>query len=253
MALIDEYESTLIEEYKGKGALPKKDLLEKKIKEGLWTVEKEKKMTSLENNIRLMSQKKRKASIVSQIEDIEELIKDYEKEYIKLYQEKNSLINLSAESLASSATTEFIISLSFYNDEACKEKTFSLEDVIDFSTDELSEILVIYKDCSDLFKTDNIKKISVNSNVKIFVKAATNAESFFGRSGSKLTRNQVYLFDYCKYFSSLLDRIQDIDEEERQDPDEIERIFILEMNKDQIKPGESRAKLMEAFGKGQES
>lgn len=239
----------MIESYKKKGALSHKELLEKKIKEGLWSQEKEKKIAFIENNIRIMSEKKRKASISSQIEDIEELIEGYKKEYIEMYKEKSSLLNLSAESLSLSPVIEYTIHLSFFEDTMFLKNAFSIDDVIDFSTEELHQMILEHRKFVDIFSNKSLRKISVDKNIRSFVKASNNAESFFGKRGCSLTANQIKLFDFSKYFINLIDRIEDITEEEKNDPDEIERIFILESNKDQIKPAETRGKLLEVFAK----
>lgn len=239
----------MIKSYKAKGALSDKDLLDKRVKEGLWSEDKEKKLKFLENNIRIMSDKKRKASISSQIEDIEELISGYEKEYISIYNERSSLLNLSAESLTLSAVIEYTIHLSFFSDQLLTQHAFSIEDVVDFSTKELHETILEHRRFAALFCNNNIRRISVNRNVRSFIKASSNVESFFGKRGCDLTANQVKLFDFAKYFTSLIEKIEDITEEEKTDPDEIERIFILESNKDNIKPAETRGKLLDVFSK----
>jgi hypothetical protein len=223
------------------------------VEEGLWSPDQESKLSFLERNISLMVNKKRSASVLSQIEDIEELIKGYEKDYSALYQKKHSLLNLSAESLASSATTEFMIHMSFFDDENLIKNSFSLDDVVEFSSEEISDVLSLYKDIIDLFVPINIKKVSVNDKFRKFMKMSSGAESFFGKSGYKLTLHQINLFDYCLYYTKLLERIEEISPEERQDPDEIERIFILEINKDKMKQGIDRTKVSEAFAKAKES
>lgn len=243
----------MVEDYEKKGALKSVDLIQKKIEEGLWSADKEGKLASLEKNISLMSQKKNKASIQSQIEDIEELIRGYEKDYLNILHEKNHLLNLSAESLASSAQTEFLVHLSFYNDENLKDCTFPMESVIEFDSHELGEIFSVYKDCSSFFTIENIRKVSASERVKSFVKASAGAETFFGKNGCDLSLYQIKLFDYSKYFIGLLEKIEEISAEERSDPDEIERIFILEMNKEKEKQGVGRDQLMKAFSKTKES
>lgn len=216
--------------YKNQGALSKKDLLNKKIEEGLWTEEENKKLKSLEDNIQLMFSKRSEAIIETQIDDIDLLIKDYEKKYYDLLNKKESLLKFSAESLSSSPTSEFILYSTFYQDENLQKKYFELDDVINFDDNELIETINCYKNIISLFGLNNIRKLSVNRRVSDSVKNSINAESFFGIKGLLLTQNQVTLFDNCKYFSSILEKIVDITEEERQDPNEIEKIFIAQMN-----------------------
>jgi hypothetical protein len=140
------------------------------------------------------------------------------------------LLKLSAESLSNSPTSEFILYSTFYEDENLQKKCFDLDDVINFDDDQLIETIDCYKNTVALFGLNNIRKLSVNRRISDSVKNSVNAESFFGRHGYLLTQNQVTLFENCKYFSSLFEKITDITDEERQDPNEVEKIFIAQMN-----------------------
>ncbi len=238
-ALIDDYTFKSIKKYKDKGALSKEDLIKKKIEENLWSEDKDKEIKSLEDNIQLMFTRRSKALLESQIEDIDSVIKDYEKKYYSLINKRESLLRLSAETLANSPITEFIIYLSFYEDPQLQKKLFELEEIIDFDDDELYETIKCYRNSIEKFSLKNIKKLSVNRKIADFIKNSSNAESFFGRSGYLTTQNQITLFENCKYFLSLLEHIKDITDEERQDPDEIEKIFIAQMNAKKEKPAAS--------------
>lgn len=229
-ALIDDYTFKCIESYKAKGALSKKDLLDKKIKENLWSEEQDKTLISLSNNIQLMLSKRSKAMFDEQLDEIDNIITDYRKSYNSLLSKKENLLNLSAETLSNGPITEYILHLSFYKDEKLENKVFEIEDVIDFSDQELYEVVDCYKDCLDLFSTSNIRKLSALKNVRDYIKNSSNPESYFNKNGYLLTQNQLTLFDYSKYFISLLEKTENITDEERNDADEIERIFITEMN-----------------------
>lgn len=245
-ALIDDYTFKSIEKYKQKGALSKEDLIKKKIEENLWSEDKDKEIKSLENNIQIMFTRRSKALLETQIEDIDSIIKEYEKKYHSLLSQRESLLRLSAETLANSPITEFIIHLSFYQDEQLQRKCFDLEEVIDFDDEELYETISCYRNSIDRFNLKNIKKVSLNRKISDFIKNSSNAESFFGRSGYLITQNQITLFENCKYFLSLLEHIKDITDEERQDPEEIEKLFIAQTNNKKEKEPASRETLQKA-------
>jgi hypothetical protein len=229
-ALIDDYTFKCVESYKAKGALSKKDLLDKKIKENLWSEEQDKTLLSLSNNIQLMLSKRSKAMFDEQLDEIDNIIKDYRVSYNSLLSKKENLLILSAETLSNGPITEYILYLSFYKEEKLENKLFDIEDVIDFSDKELFEAVDSYRNCIDSFSTSNIRKLSALKNVRDYIKHSSNAESYFNKSGYLLTQNQLTLFEYSKYFISLLEKIEDITDEESNNADEIERIFITEMN-----------------------
>lgn len=241
----------MLGEYKEKGALLEADLIEKKIKEGLWEENKEKKLNKLETDIRIMSESKKKAAIPSQLLDIEEVIEGFEKQRRDLLLDRSTLTSLSAETLTRSALTEFIVHLSFYKDFSCSENLFSLEDVIDFSREELWEVVSEQTRVSYNFGAKSLRKISVSSVIRDFIKSSNGPESFFGKSGYLLTLNQVHLFEYGKYFTSLIEQL-DLSYEDKQDPDEIERQYLLKINnKKEENPDKTRGKLINSFAKAE--
>jgi hypothetical protein len=229
-ALIDDYTFKSIESYKAKGALSKKDLLDKKIKENLWSEEQERTLDSLSNNIELMLSKRSKSMFDEQLDEIDNIIKDYRISYNSLLSKKEALLNLSAEALSNGPITEYILHLSFHEDEKLEKKVFDIEDVIDFNDEELYEVIDCYRTCLDSFSTSNIRKLSALKNVRDYIKNSSNAESYFNKNGYLLSQNQLTLFDYSKYFISLIEKISNMTYEESNDADEIERIFITEMN-----------------------
>lgn len=249
---LEQYENQMIEFYKGKGAFGEKELIETKIKSGDWSIDQQNKMDFLSKNIGLMVSKKRKASVLSQLEAIEEIIKDYEKEYRILERIKNSLLNLSAESLALSAKAEYVIALHFFSDSDLKNNSFTLDEVINFYTEELIEVLSVYRNINKEISLDNIRRISIKPYVREAIKSSSGIESFFGKKGYELTLAQIRLFDYSNYFTKLLEKIEDITPEEQEDPDEIERIFILTINKDNEKPSMDRSGMIHKLSKIEE-
>lgn len=177
-----------------------------------------------------MLSRRSKALLPEQLDEIDDIIKDYQKSYNSLAQKKENLLNLSAETLSNGPITEYILYLSFYEDEKLERKLFEIDEIIDFDDNEIFETINVYRKCLNLFGTSNMRRLSVSKNIQDYIKNSSNAESYFNRSGYLLTQNQLSLFDYCKYFISLVEKIPNITEEERNDPDEIEKIFITEMN-----------------------
>lgn len=197
-----------------------------------------------------MLSRRSKALLPEQLDEIDDIIKDYQKSYNSLAQKKENLLNLSAETLSNGPITEYILYLSFYKDEKLENKLFEIEEIIDFDDNELFETINSYRRCLNLFGTSNIRRLSVSKNVQDYVKNSSNAESYFNRSGFLLTQNQLSLFDYCKYFISLIEKIPNITEEQRNDPDEIEKIFIIEMNS---KNNDSKKTDLSSFKKAADS
>lgn len=250
ISCIDEYYKEMILSYSEKGALKEKELLDLKIKNGEWTIDKEEKIDFFLKNIALMTEKRNKAAIPSQMESIDEIINTYKNDCSKLESEKSNLLRLSAESLALSAKIEYIIYSSFFNDKDCIENSFSLDEVIDFSIDELIELLNIHKYVNEHISIKNIKKISIKNSLRDSIKHSLGIESFFGKKGYELSVPQIYLFDYAKYFQKILENIDHSYIDDIEDPNNIEDAYIFYINKDKVKSGAERSDLINKFNEG---
>lgn len=228
------------------GAKTQDQILKEKVKEGKWIEGESKKIENLEDNIKMMQDKKSKASIFSQIEEIDSIITDYSTELNALLNKKHSFFTLSAEHLANIAATDYVLTLSLFKDKQLSNPLFSLEEVEHMSESETEKYIKLYHDCIVQLNHKKIREISVNRRFFHFFKNSSSAESFFGKCGKDLTQNQIALFDYSKYFHKLLEEIEDITDDEIEDPDKIEQAFILSRNA----PQENQdASLRNAFAK----
>lgn len=250
ISCVDDYYQEMVSLYKDKGALAEKELLDLKIKTGEWSADKEEKINFILKNISLMSEKRKKAAIPSQMESIDEVIDTYKKDCSKLESEKSNLLRLSAESLALSAKIEYIIHLSFFDDANCSKNSFSLDNAINFSIDELVELLEIHKKINERISLQNIKKVSIRNYIRDSIKHSLGIESFFGKKGYELTVPQIYLFDYAKYFQKILENIDHSYIEDNEDPNSIEDAYIFYINKDKVKEGAERSDLVNKFNEG---
>lgn len=225
-----DYYDQALNHYKNLDAKTESEILEIKKKSGEWSEEEEKKIERIRFNIQNMRDKRGKASIESQLDEIDKIILEYQNELFPLLSKKNRFFINSAERFADTAVTDFILSIALFQDKELKKPLFSLSDIEYFTEEETYKYVSIYKDLIGSLNYDKMKKVSVCPRYFSFFKNSANAESFFGKCGKDLTQNQVVLFDVAKYFQKLLEHISDITEEERGDPDAIERLFILSQN-----------------------
>jgi len=230
LAKIGRYYENNISSYAIKGAKKQDQILKEKIKTKEWSEDYESQIKSLERNILLMHEKKSKASIESQIDEIDEIIKDYHKDLSPLLEQKFSFFLNSAEHLADLATTDFVLSISLFLDQELKTLKFQLEDIEYFSNEETKIYVKLYQNNNVNLSRDIIRKVAIDPKFIYFFEGSVSPESFFGKCGKDLTQNQILLFDTAKRFSKLISEIDDLSEEERSDPDLIEKAYILFKN-----------------------
>lgn len=232
LAEIGEYYGQILDHYISIGAKKQEDILEQKRQENLWSDEMESKIKSLENNILLMSNKRGRAYIESQLDEIDQIIADYQSELNELLNKKNSFFVNSAETYADSAITDFIIQKSFFVDKELVRPKFSLSDVEYLDKEEIAKYVKFYSISAGKIDLKMIKYVAINPKFYMFFEKSSSSESFFGRPGFKVTRNQILLFDYSKYFADIIGKTPDLSADERKDPDKIEKAFIVSQNQD---------------------
>lgn len=252
LANAGEHYELAIDRYLKLGAKTEYQILQEKKETKLWTDEDENQIKSLELNISLMQEKKGKASIESQLEEIDIIIKEYVDKLNPLLNKRYSLLLTSAEHLAEMASTDFVLSLSLFRDRELTVPYFSLEDIEHFTESETQKYVRLYRETVASLDHNMLRKTSINPRFFDFFKNASSAESYFGKSGKDLTRNQIILFDCAKYFHMLIGEVPDLTDEERLDPEKIERAVILTRNqKDEPKDNDLRNAYSKAktFGK----
>ena len=230
LAYSGEHYEQMLDHYIKLGAKTQEDIIGEKRKNESWTVDEDNQIKSLENNIFLMREKRCKASIESQLEEIDLIINEYLDKLNVLLNKKHAFFLTSAEYLADMASTDFVLSMSLFRDKELSQPAFSLEEVEHFTDKDTQKYVKLYHDTISCLDFKTIRKVSINPRFFDFFKNAVSAETFFGKNGKDLTRNQILLFDCAKYFHPLVAEVPDLTEEERCDPEKIEKAVILSRN-----------------------
>lgn len=230
IASVGEFYTRTLEHFKDRGAKTREDIIIEKIQASEWSQAEDKQIEAIERNISLMRDKKAKASIESQLDEIDGIISDYYKDLNPLINKKESFFVNSAETFTESAVTDYILSRSLFKNENCSIPYLELEEIEHLDQSELFKYINLYKELIGRIDYVTIRKIAVYPKFFTFFRNSNSAESFFGKAGKDLTQNQVILFECVKYFEKLIENTPNLTDEERSDPDELERAFILGKN-----------------------
>ena len=191
---------------KEKGLLSEKEKVDILIEQELWTKEQEQELEILSINIANQYQTKTKLLIKSQIETVNNRIKNLEKELSEKIEEKNKIVGLTLESYADKMSSEQIIRLSFYKDKELSKLLFSDEEFSELEPKELNVYLSHYAEFNKCYIVKNLKRIAVSSfflNPLFLCK--NNPSVFFGKPVVELTNYQVDLFSYGLSYKSVLE------------------------------------------------
>lgn len=228
----DEFEDKSFNTAVKLGRKSEKELLEKAIKEGLWSDKDEKRITSYRKDISTMSKRRLESIWEDQISQNQEAIEEYTKDLNSLLLRKSELLKNSAEVYSQQEYMINYIIESVYRDEGLKDQLWSGEEekaYLNFNS--ISSYYHIYNAVFEKFSNENIKRIAISNYFQDPLSVTSDPYFFFRKEACMLSDLQIKLIRYGNYFKDILAESYDAPEEDRNDPDLLEEWFILKRNR----------------------
>ncbi len=242
---LDNFDSEEIdekgEEYKNhaiKQGLPStKEKLEQLKQDESWTDEEERKINDLEKMISNLQITKSKTLLKAQIDQVQQQIKDTEKELQALKLEKASLIGYTSDVYASKKINEFYVLTTSYKDKELKEPLFNKQEFEELQERDISLLIKYYNDSSERAGEENIKRIALSGFfLNSFYICEDNPQIYYGKPVVELTYNQGELFSYGKYFKHILSEMKNKPHPDvMDDPDKLIELYNVGQNADKMK------------------
>lgn len=201
------------------------DLKEKQlIAQGLWSEEKDKEISRLENSILNLKKRKRR-SLPSQIKEIN---KDIDKAYAKIILLKNRkkrLIGSTAETIAQTRADDFYIASSFFKDDTFKERVVDINsfDAVDNDLIEMMKIEFFSSQSSIL--GDGVKKLSVLKEFMNLMYLAEKPYEILGKPLADYTFFQIDLISFARHYKHIISNDPTPPEKILEDPDALDDWF----------------------------
>lgn len=212
---LDNYELA-----KSKKSLTEKDRLDLLIKQGDWSLEKEKGIENIKRTLDAIIQNKKRAVVPSQLRALKEQEDRERKELEKILQDRAELIGSTCESFAEKRSNDFYVFNSLYKDSSLEDRFFTEEEFDELSELETNFLVGSYNKAMSFHA--HLKKIALSPFFQNLLSLSSeDAYSFFGVPVAKLTHYQSELLLYGRYFKSLLENNQNIPPEMRDDPDRL--------------------------------
>lgn len=242
---IDNFDSEEIdekgEEYKNhaiKQGLPStKEKLKQLKQDESWTDEEECKINDLEKMISNLQITKSKTLLKAQIDQVQQQIKDTEKELQALKVEKASLIGYTSDVYASKKINEFYVLNTSYKDKELKKPLFNKQEFEELQERDISLLIKYYNDSSERAGEENIKRIALSGFfLNSFYICEDNPQIYYGKPVVELTYNQGELFSYGKYFKHILSEMKNKPHPDvMDDPDKLIELYNVGQNADKMK------------------
>ncbi len=221
--LLESNYKTVFETARAKGLPTEQESLDLLIKEDIWSEQEEGELIELGNYLENLKNTKKNLIIPSQIEGIKKDISDAEEKINNLKGKRNSLITSTCESYATNKNNDFSIYLSFFKDPECKVKYLDWEEFCEVPKAELQVMFAEYIKGIDHLSIRNIKYLSISNVFSIYynILGKDNLYKFFDVKPYYLTYYQLNLLNYAKILNSILENVEKIPEEIKQDPEEL--------------------------------
>jgi hypothetical protein len=192
-------------EVKGKGLLCAEEKIKLLCEQKVWSEDKENEIKRLQQDISINRVTLKKLIINSQVTHIKNIIKEKEFSLNTILQEKDELLELTAEKYAYKKSNEYIIYLSLFQEDL-KAKLFkSEEEFLELKESDLIDYIYAYKEFIEILKIENIKKVAVSAFfMNNFFLCEDNPYTFYGKSVTELTQYQSDLFSLGRNYKSHL-------------------------------------------------
>lgn len=189
-----------------KGILKQSEKEKSLISSGEWSKENDVKIRDLKFFINRMIESKNKLFRSSDIEKIENEIKNSRNEINLLISKKFSLLGQTAESYASNKINEFYLFNSSYEDASLTKKKFSKDQFEELEAVELYEIINCCNSKIASFSSKRIQTLSLSSLfMNLFNLCDGDAYKFYGKPIHQLTFYQCDLFSNGIYFKKAIE------------------------------------------------
>lgn len=175
---------------------------------------------------------KTKMHLKSEIEIIKNQIKNEEDKIKQEEQRRDELIGLTAESFSLRKANLFLLFLSIYKDEECKNKLFKWEEFDDLDDDDLSAYFKDFNEILSRFSQENLKKIALlPSYLNPFFLSQDNPYIFYGEPICKLSFYQTEVFSNARYYKKIIEESNNnIPEDVVNDPEKLIEWFQINKN-----------------------
>jgi hypothetical protein len=203
------------------GVASEQEQIENACKNGWWSNQKENEIQSIKKFLERLFKTRAKLVYKKDKDRIDEQLNEQQAILEKLQKEKDSYISITSEGFALRKTSDFYIKNFIYKDENLKIKFFETNNDFEYAEDEIIDTLnLIYYNYLDKLSTKNIRKLALSHEFQNLLFIADTSNDLFGQCIVNLTKNQIDLMIWGKYFKNIIQNTtKDIPEGLMDDPD----------------------------------
>jgi hypothetical protein len=187
------------------GLLDEETQIKNLIEKDNWSKDKENEIIRLNQFIKDLKYTKSKLIVTRDIENINNQIKDAEKNLNIIIKEKEELLGTTLESYTNKKISEYYVYISLYQDIDLKNRYLTAQQFEDLEYEELYKLYFKYNIGIAKLSEKNLKKIALsNFFLNSFYLCNDDPYTFFGKPVVDLTFTQTELFSLAKYFKNII-------------------------------------------------
>lgn len=213
------------------GKKKEKELFDKAKETGEWSKMDERSLLSYKKDLNKMMEARSKSLYDDQVEEIEEVIEEYNLAIKELNKKKYEISKSSAEN---HAMNEYIVNFileSVYTDNSLKTQKWSDEDKSYQKVKDLNPFFEKHNRIFSRFSSENLKKIAICDYFQEGFSLVTDMSQFFNKKVFDLSDYQVQLLKYGSKYKEVLSEAYDAPDEYFNDPNKLEQWYILKKNR----------------------
>ncbi len=220
---LESHYREVFDKAKANGLPTEKESFEMLKKEDLWTDEDESEYASTKKYIEGLQETKKNLIIPSQIEQIEEDIREAQEKLDAKEKERNELLSETCENYARNKSNDYSIYLSFYKDKECTSTFFSKVEFEELSKKDLTDWFLSYIEATKDISIDNIKYLAISNIFTMYYNILGSKQlfRFFHKPIYEYSFFQLNLLNYAKVLNSILENVEKIPENVKKHPDQL--------------------------------
>ena len=175
------------------------------IKNGLWSVENEKKIKETSEFINTLENNKLHEILPSRIQEYNKTLNDERRKLNILKLQKEKIIGETAEDFASKKVNEVYMRYCLFGDKKLESPLYTEEEYEDLDDIQINDLLKTYTDASSKFSAKSLKKMAISPFfLNIYFLCDDNPFTFWGKPIVDLTYYQIECFGYGRTFKGII-------------------------------------------------
>ena len=189
-----------------RGLKTEEEIIKEAMDDGIWTIEQEAEVTSLQKAIEGSRQYRDRTHSNDEKKQVEERIEEYQKKLQKISEVRESLLENTKEKYLNQKRSDFTVLFAFYKDENLKEPILTQEEFDELEIRDVHRLVSTYYRMTEDFSPETLKRIACQPFfLNKFFLSENDPTTFYGTHIINLTIYQSEIYAQGKMYRGVLE------------------------------------------------